>query len=142
MPGNIYKVLIERGLRARLEMPSIVTGQLQVGLDFYPEKTAIYRSSDSMYPEIPTIPTTFQELAKRIEKIPLDEIFEKLLSAINATQKSVESMEGAVGENSTLVYQLNKTLEEVSSLSRSIHVLSDYLQRHPESAIWGKAGKP
>jgi ABC-type transporter Mla subunit MlaD len=137
-PGQNLKLLIERGLRARLEMQSIVTGQLQVSLDFYPEKTATYQGYDSKYPEIPTIPTPFQVLAKKIEKIPLDEIFEKLLTTIEATQKTIESMDEAIGENSTLVYQLNKTLEEVSSLSQSVRSLSDYLQRHPESVFWGK----
>ena len=32
--------MIDRGLRARLEMQSILTGQMQVGLDFYPGKSA------------------------------------------------------------------------------------------------------
>jgi paraquat-inducible protein B len=53
-------------------------------------------------------------------------------------QKAVENIEGGVGENSTLVYQLNKTLEEVNALTRSIRVLADYLERHPESVLWGK----
>jgi paraquat-inducible protein B len=36
------KELIARGLRAQLEMQSIVTGQLQIALDFYPDKPAVY----------------------------------------------------------------------------------------------------
>jgi paraquat-inducible protein B len=54
------------------------------------------------------------------------------------TQKAIEGIEGSVGEDSTLVYELNKTLEEVSSLARSIRRLSDSLEKHPESVLWGK----
>jgi paraquat-inducible protein B len=53
-------------------------------------------------------------------------------------QKAIERVEGTVGDKSTLVYELSKTLEEVSALARSVRVLSDYLQRHPESVLWGK----
>ena len=38
--GQNLKTFIDRGLRATLEMQSIVTGQMQVGLDFYPDKPA------------------------------------------------------------------------------------------------------
>src|SRR5512136_1190581 len=34
--GQNLKAFIDRGLRATLEMQSFVTGQMQVGLDFYP----------------------------------------------------------------------------------------------------------
>ncbi len=230
--GQNLKALIDHGLRAQLEMQSIVTGQMQVGLDFLPNKPAKFIGADFKTPEIPTVPTPMQELAQKIQKIPLDEIFQKVLSALDGiekvanspelkqtvhsineaakevkpvsahlqetlkdvrklvqnveaqvgplasnlnetvreargtvrnidsqigplkesiqktiksaeatlvvAQKAIENIEGGVGENSTLIFQLNKTLEEVSALTRSVRVLADYLERHPESVIWGK----
>jgi paraquat-inducible protein B len=241
--GQLLKPLIDRGLRASLETQSLVTGQMQVGLDLKPDKPAKFVGADKKIPEIPTVPTPMQELAKKIEKLPIDEIFEKLSSTLDAinkvvqspeipeairsvnlalgdvrklvqnadtkvaglasnleetvkdvrvlvqnadakvtglaenldgavkdvrglvknvdnrigpltasfevtlksldanlavAQKAIKKIEGTVGEDSTLVYELNKTLEEVSELTRSIRVLSDYLQQHPESVIWGK----
>ena len=38
--GENLKTFIDRGLRASLETQSIVTGQMQVGLDFKPDKPA------------------------------------------------------------------------------------------------------
>ena len=38
--------LIKRGVRAQLDMQSIVTGQLMVSLDFYPDKPAILVGAD------------------------------------------------------------------------------------------------
>jgi paraquat-inducible protein B len=73
---------------------------------------------------------------------PLRESIERTIKSAEVTltvaQKAVENIEGGVGENSTLIYQLNKTLEEVNALARSVRVLADYLERHPESVIWGK----
>jgi len=53
-------------------------------------------------------------------------------------QKTVKGIDTTVGENSTLAYQLDSTLEEIKALSQSIRRLADYLERHPESVIWGK----
>jgi len=247
-----YRALVERGLRARLETQSIVTGQMQVSLDFYPDKPAKFaeRRIDTETPEIPTIPTPLQEFAKKIEKLPIDEIFEKLrstldgidkvvsspeiketirsanlalgdirklvknvdgqveplaanlngtlkdvsealqdvqklvqnadakvteltanldgavtdvrglvknvdsrigpltasiegtLKSVNDTlivaQNAMEKIEGTVGEDATMVYELNQTLQEMQTLARSIRVLVDHLERRPESLIRGK----
>ena len=35
---------------------------------------------------------------------------------------------------------LASTLEELATAARSIHALSDYLERHPESLLYGKGG--
>jgi paraquat-inducible protein B len=88
-----WQGLIDAGLKARLDMQSIVTGQLQVGLDLYPGKPAKFVGADPGYLEIPTIPTPFQELAKKVEKIPIDEIFQKVLSAVEGIERVVNSPE-------------------------------------------------
>ena len=93
--GQNLKTFIDRGLRASLEMQSIVTGQMQVALDFQPNKPAKFAEFkyDQKTPEIPSTPTPMQELTKKIEKIPIDEIFEKLSSALGAINKLVSSPE-------------------------------------------------
>ena len=72
-----------------------MTGQMQVGLDFYPDKPAKFAEYriDTKTPEIPTIPTPMQELAKKIQNLPIDEIFEKLASALDGIDKLVKSPE-------------------------------------------------
>ena len=85
--GQNLKTFIDRGLRATLETQSIVTGQMQVSLDFYPEKPAKFVGLDAETPEIPTIRTAMQELTEKVEKIPIDEIFAKILSAVQGIEK-------------------------------------------------------
>ena len=43
--------------------------------------------------------------------------------------------------NSVQVQQLGSTLQEVSRAARSLRVLSDYLERHPEALLRGKKGE-
>ena len=91
--GQNLKAFIDKGLRATLEMQSFVTGQMQVGLDFYPDKPAKFAGIDTKTPEIPTIPTPMQELVKKIQNLPIDKIFEKLASTLDEIDKLVKSPE-------------------------------------------------
>ena len=43
--------------------------------------------------------------------------------------------------NSAQVQQLGSTLQEVSRAARSLRVLADYLERHPEALLRGKKGE-
>ena len=112
---RILGELIERGLRARLQMQSLVTGQLMVELDFHPDKPVKLVGGDTGYPEIPTIPSPLKELSKRVEKVPIEEIFQKLLSA-------VEGIEGIVNspEIKGIISSLNLAAENISKLVRNI----------------------
>lgn len=62
------KALIEQGLRAQLEMQSMVTGQLLVSLDFHHDKPLILSGEALDYPEIPTIQTEIEELTQKIKQ--------------------------------------------------------------------------
>jgi paraquat-inducible protein B len=91
-PGKQNRELIEQGLRARLETQSFVTGQLLIALDFYPG-TPVTLHKDARYLEIPTIPTTLQEVEKTLQELPLKEMVEKLASAVESIDKLVSSPE-------------------------------------------------
>jgi paraquat-inducible protein B len=109
------KELIARGLRAQLEMQSIVTGQLQIALDFYPDKPAVYTGIVKTVQEIPTIPTPLQELTKKLESLPIEEIFNKLELALDGIVKLVQAPE--LKES---VANLNATLKEARSLLANV----------------------
>lgn len=61
-----------------------------------------------------------------------------LESAQVALKQSEQTLQ-AYSDDSRLVAELNKTLRELSATSRSFRNLSDYLERHPEALIRGKA---
>lgn len=87
-----YNLLIEKGLKAQLQMQSFVTGQLMVDLDFYPDEPAnIVGEGDIKYEEIPTIASGLQKLTKTIEQLPLDELFNKIVKTVDGIERLVNS---------------------------------------------------
>ena len=55
-------------------------------------------------------------------------------------RKTLSMLERAAAPESPLRYNLNNTLEELSAAARSIRVLAEYLERHPEALVRGKGG--
>ncbi len=55
-------------------------------------------------------------------------------------QSTLASADGLVGAKSQARYDLNALLKELTDAARSIRVFADYLERHPEALIRGKAG--
>lgn len=61
------------------------------------------------------------------------------LESAQAVLKQSEQTLQAYSGDSPLVTEMNKTLRELGATSRSLRHLSDYLERHPESLLRGKA---
>ena len=90
----VLEKLVEQGLRARLKTGSLLTGQLFVDLDIYPDtppKQLVYGGD---YPEIPTLPSVAGELQKdltetmaKLKKLPLDKIGDELLGTMQGTNR-------------------------------------------------------
>jgi paraquat-inducible protein B len=104
--------LVERGLRARLRMQSLLTGQLYVDLDFHPDKTARFVALDTGVSEIPTIRTTVQELTARLEAFPVEQFLEDL-TAISAAAKMLLAAE----DTQALPKRLQATLRRLDGLA-------------------------
>src|SRR5262245_51768191 len=65
-----YKELVARGLRARLQTQSLVTGVLYVELDLEPDSPLdLVQAEGTGTPEIPTLPTALEEATRSISDI-------------------------------------------------------------------------
>ena len=107
---NSLKPAIDAGLRAQLQMQSLITGQLLIALDFYPDKPAELRGDGSV-PEIPTIPTVVEQLEEVVKNIKFDEILEKLTRTADGIEKLVNDPDLAEGMDN-----FNETLQELKLL--------------------------
>ena len=58
---SLLDFLVEKGLRAQLDIQSFVTGQLFVNMDFFPNKPARFVNIDTGYTEIPTVPSSLRD---------------------------------------------------------------------------------
>ena len=93
---TILAYLVEKGLRAQLDMQSLVTGQLFVNLDFFPDKPARYVSNETGYPEIPTVPSSLENLSKTVEQLPISELASKANRVLKGNRTLAE-FPGAAG---------------------------------------------
>jgi len=121
-PKEAIKALIEMGLRARLETGSLLTGQLFVSLDLHPKMPAKLVGADPRYPEIPTIPSTMQEITSsvtgvldRVAALPLEDLVAELRGTVSKADQLLSSSEA----RDTLT-NLSSTLASAEALMRTL----------------------
>lgn len=104
--------LVDKGLRARLELESLVTGQLYVNFDMLPEAPLTLTENASEYPELPSISSSLEELSKTVEGLPLQELAEKLVRTVDNLDKLVSSpgLHRALGSLDESTAHLNQLL--------------------------------
>lgn len=128
-----YGALISQGLKARLEIQSFITGQLMISFDFYPGRPMRLLGVIKEYPELPTLPIS-PDIFEIMEEIPLKDISKNLNETVLGINKLVnaEELRDSFSE-------LKATLIEVTQAARSLHLLAEYLEQHPEAFLKGKS---
>lgn len=111
--------LVDRGLRARLRMQSLLTGQLYIDLDFHPDRPARFVGLDPGRSEIPTLRTPVQELATKLEAFPLDKFLTDVAAIGDAVNRLMSDQ--ATGE---LPRRLDATLRHLESLAARLDAQS------------------
>ncbi|MBQ7632607.1 MAG: MCE family protein [Alphaproteobacteria bacterium] len=139
----LLKNLIEKGLRARLITSNFLTGQLMIELVMLPNDKPVYRGSGK-YPEIPTVYSSFAQISKDLEDVPLqdtiirvghlidniDESIPIILKDISQTASTIKATAPDVMKNlSDLAESLNKNipslLANLSDVSKKVNSLMD-----------------
>jgi paraquat-inducible protein B len=122
-----FQKLIDQGLRARLEVQSFVTGQLMISLNFHPS-SPVRLVGDGSILEIPTLPSTFEELSRTLQNIEFEEIMDNLNKTIAGVERIVSS-----ARVDQITLKVNDVLAEVNSsldnLSGKLGVLIDSSNR-------------
>jgi len=181
----LLKRLIEdRGLRGQLRSANLITGQLYVAFDYFPNAPKVKINLNPENPELPVVPGPVVDLEAKIASI-LDKVDKLPLTAIgNDLKKDLESLDQTLqnakqllsdvdvqlvpqlksdleglhrtlaaveramnsadttllGADAPAQQELRATLQEFTRAAQSVRVLTDYLERHPESALRGKSG--
>ena len=135
---HIKYIINEVGLRAKLSTLSLVTGQLYIEFNFYPDTPVRLFGFDFPYEEFPTLPSTMeelqgtlQELLKTVRKLPLQKLVEQLVSTVDGISNVVDSEEfrkapELLNEALVNMRDLSATLnKEITPLTRSLQQTSD-----------------
>lgn len=211
--------LVDKGLRAQLKTGNLLTGQLLVEVNFFPDAPVARILYTGDYPELPTIPTPLEkvttnvarflerldkfpleqlggemqnliaELRHLVETIRLDEPVETLTQTLDETHRFVTNLNASfspelqqavtelarimeqVGQfagtlntqtagemsdtlnqakdtiadvgrllnsDSAMVNDLRDMLRELAKAAAAVRIMAEYIERHPESFIYGK----
>jgi paraquat-inducible protein B len=160
-------MMVERGLRGQLRTGNLLTGQLYIALDFFPNAPKATMEWDKSPPELPTMAGNLQglqdsitSLVAKLNKIPFEGIGKNLSSTLQDADALLKSLDremipeargtlaaaraALVSANSTLqpdsalAQSTVDTMRELSRTAASFRALADYLERHPEALLRGK----
>jgi paraquat-inducible protein B len=200
--GRLMAEFVARGLRAQLKTASLLTGQLFVAFDFFPDAPPASIVPTATYPILPTTQNEMENITRSvsetldyIQALPLDamvaDIRKVLVSAdgivgspelkdavrsLNKTLLATEhlanqtdakaaplleslrqtsdaaaatikradatmgSLQTGYGDDSQIRRNLADLTRQLQDTARSIRSLADFVERHPEALIRGKAG--
>ena len=178
----VQRMVEQRGMRAQLRSGNLITGQLYIAFDSFPNAPKAKVDWNQDPTELPVVPSTVQDIedkltgiVAKLDKLPLEAIgddLRKALVSLDQTLKdagkavnrldadvtpglktTLDDLRGTIGvvdrvlnnTDATLVgkdapaqQELRDALQEITRAARSLRVLADYLERHPESLIRGK----
>jgi paraquat-inducible protein B len=214
----LQRMVEQRGLRAQLRSGNLLTGQLYVALDFFPDAPPVKIDWSREPIVVPVVPSTVPDLEAKVtnilaklDKLPYaaigtdlrkvlataDGVLEdartalkgidtdvtpELRAALGDTRRLIETTEGVLdtgltttldeanatlnevnktledlrrpiatadrvlkntdatllGEHAPVQQDLRDALQEVTRAARSLRMLMDYLERHPDALLRGK----
>ena len=109
------------------------------------DKLPLDAIGDDLRKALASLDQTLQDASKALNRIDaeltpgLKTTLEELRGAIAAADRVLKSTDATlVGKDAAGQQELRDALQEITRAARSLRVLSDYLERHPESLIRGK----
>jgi paraquat-inducible protein B len=166
-PRELAEWLVAHGFRGQLRTGNLLTGQLYIALDFFPNAPKATLDWDKSPVEMPTVPGGLQSLqdsvtslVAKLNKVPFEGIGKDLrqtlldadtlvktldnnvapeaLATLVATRTALDSTNRTLQPDSALTQSTVDTMRELSRTAASFRVLADYLERHPEALVRGK----
>lgn len=116
--------LIKKGLKAQLQMESIVTGVLMINLDFDNKFPPKFVDKNGDYIEIPTLPSGLSQITQTLNKIPLDHILSKFSKILDNLEKvtSNDAISNIIDNLDKTIKNLENATNEVNSVFKKVDV--------------------
>ncbi|WP_206951187.1 PqiB family protein [Trinickia acidisoli] len=165
---QLLRTLVVHGLRGQLRTGNLLTNQLYVALDMFPKAAPVSFDVNRAPLELPTVPNTLDELqvqvadiARKLDQIPFDQISKNLngtlvnanalfkqldtqlapqaRETLAAAQRTFGAAQSTLQQDSPLQSDMHQALTQLTQTLQTLNALADYLERHPESLLRGKA---
>lgn len=160
--------LVDHGWRAQLRTGNLLTGQLYIALDFFPNAAKVQMDWSRTPSEIPSVPGGLQSLQDsltsllaKLNKIPFEgigndahqtlmdanvlikrldtEVVPQARQTLAAAQTALDSANAALQPDSAVQTNAADAMKEMARTAAAFRTLADYLERHPEALIRGKS---
>ena len=82
--------------------------------------------------------TANREFTPTLRRLP--DLAAGLQDTISRANRTIASFDSSYGRNSTIQRDLGRAIDQFSDAARAIRVLADFLDRHPEALVRGRAG--
>jgi len=120
--------LIEKGFRAQLKTGNLLTGQLYIDLDFYPEAPPATLEKIDGNTVFPTISTPLEQIVqrvdnilKKVEQVPFGKIGKDLQGAVAELTTTLEEIKGISGKvNEETIPKFNASLDQLQETLNGI----------------------
>jgi paraquat-inducible protein B len=145
---SMLERLIEKGLRAQLQTGSLLTGQLLVDLDFYPDTEVVLSANTTPYPQFPTTPSSLDQfthaaniIMDKVAKLPLDKLTQDIDAALvslqgtsNAATDMLHSAKGTLGHADNTISSAQQVLNAFEPGSTTHYELEQLLRELTQTA--------
>lgn len=139
-----FQNMIDRGLRARLQSGSLLTGQLYVDLVMDPSTPVRLVGENYTFPELPTIPAALEQITSsvqnilaKIEKMGLEQIGEEFLETLKGANRMMADASEFISkpEIETAVTDLKESLYSLKSILNKLDQRVDPIALNLENAV-------
>jgi paraquat-inducible protein B len=165
-------LMTRRGMRAQLRTANILTGQLYIVLEDFPNAPKIDPPKSEVPFKMPTLASDdldklqqqVASIVNKLDKIPFESIgnevnemikqikvlsvtldksvVPKLASTLTQVELAVKNLNGLIAPGSPMTASTEAMLEDLRRSLRSLRGLTDSLQTQPDSLITGRNPKP
>jgi paraquat-inducible protein B len=117
--------------------------QLGLSLDKAASSVSTLANGEQVKNALASVRESFQQLTVTLKNLnpavgDLKPTLDQAKAALTNLQKSTVQLDQILKPDSSFRYQLDSSLSEISAAAASIQQLSDFLQRHPNSILFGR----
>ncbi|MGA7816168.1 MAG: mammalian cell entry protein, partial [Caballeronia sp.] len=156
------------GFRFQLKSGNLLTGQLYLALDYFPDAPKAKIDWSKSPPEMPAVPRTLQSLQDSVTRllvklngIPFEgigndarttlrttnamiaqlnaEVVPKAHDTLTSAQTMLDSANTALQPDTSLQQSTEDAMRELTRTASTLRTLAEYLSEHPEALVRGKS---
>lgn len=97
-------------------------------------------SSDDTLGDLKGLLTNARSITAQLDQ-GIGPLTDKITTSLDQVESTLATTQSIIGEDSTLYYDIRQLVDEMTSAVRSFQSLTEYLERNPNSLLYGKSPK-